>query len=276
MNAVPRRIIWKDVSTWEPPLTRLMGRYLKRGGLGRLERMGEQDLCYDDRTWVELLQDQLDIGTDLLTDRLARFMAPHTVRMYHACRTDDAGRYIREGIKLRSKADLVAQIEGLVDQHPTLHGLKDNLAHHIHIVDSVAREEGTVFLTLDDRFMIEECGGYLIYGSEFIRGVLGRAGHPILRTIGTPTIIEVDLPLAEVSISLRRALAAKMAAEWIRIKVNRPDWTPRLDFTVALKTPVVPAWVVGHYHPTRIIDPLYGDIFRKTASPTCRHCRQGA
>jgi hypothetical protein len=131
---------------------------------------------------------------------------------------------------------------------------------------------GRVFLSLDARASIRDGSHYLLYGSEWMLGALGFSGHEVLRSIGVPTLLEVDLPLSWVHQAFRDALAQKLLAAWTRRICNDVDYIPIVDFTFIVHKSIPPDLVVGHSHPVVLRDPYSRASFR-TGDPTCVHCR---
>lgn len=144
------------------------------------------------------------------------------------------------------------------------------------IIDFVNRDHDVckLFLVMDDRSLVNSGGHYLLYGSEWILGVLGLQAHEALRRRGIPTVLRVNLPLHTVTSYEREHLARTMLQEWTRIKVNRPNWTPELDFTFCLREDVPGENIVDHFHPELIPDPLHCDVVRRTSRLTCVACER--
>lgn len=277
MSAVwaDRLIEWNRPRSWVSPLSRWLRPYLTKG-IRALERMGEQDLCHDDHTWLKVAETVLSRPHEEIVEQLGDDLSFASMRAFHACRASDAGVYFREGILRNNPDRLAAQLTALLDEEP-------DLAHHRAQVEKLLadqklfdRDKGRVYLTADDKGLVESAGHYLLYGGEWFMCMLGFAGHEALRKRGVPTMLQLDLPLSAVLTHERTQLSQVLLQEWVRIKVNRPDWVPDLDFTFCLRQDVPPEWLVGHYHPPVVVDAHHGYIKRKTLDPFCPHCRAGA
>jgi hypothetical protein len=125
---------------------------------------------------------------------------------------------------------------------------------------------------MDDRALTNGGGHYLLYGSEWIQCVLGFEAREPLRRRGVPTILSVNLPLRIVTLHERQQLAEALLQEWTRIKVNRPNWAPELDFTFCVLEDISDAMIVDHFHPEVICDPLYQNIKRRVDRQNCLAC----
>jgi hypothetical protein len=126
---------------------------------------------------------------------------------------------------------------------------------------------------MDHRSLLKGGGHYLIYGSEFILAAFVEAGQYILKGYGTPTIIEIDLPLDTVRDDERLQLASKLLREWCRQKVSRPRSVINLDFSFELREDLPPEFVVGHFHPAQIVDWHDGGRIYQPKSTICGQCR---
>lgn len=102
--------------------------------------------------------------------------------------------------------------------------------------------------------------------------LLGWSAHRALRRRGVPTILQIDLPFGLASDSTRRHFARTLLQEWTRVEVDKPDWTPALDFTICLRHDLPAEFVTGHYHPAKLKDPFHGQMLVKSASTRCPAC----
>lgn len=275
MNKLWRRTLinWKDPASWGPALSNWLRSHLNGRGIRHLQRMDEQDLCWDDLTWLEIAQSVLDTDIDEVTSLLSDALSFAQVRAYHGCRTVDAGSYQREGIRLNDPFILAEELRRLVatDDHFAI--FRPDIERRIAAFDQKGRDTGKLYLVLDDRTLVNGTGHYLLYGSEWMQCILGFAAHSALRRWGCPTIVQVQMPLGIVSSATRADLASALLQEWTRIKVNKPNWTPERNFTFLLRMPVPPGMVIGHEHPTCIEDPYHQHMKRQNDRSVCPSCR---
>lgn len=196
------------------------------------------------------------------------------LRTYHGCRVKDAGLFHRTGLHLNDPAALADQARRHVSEDDRLEWMRPKIDQMIEEFDSRERDTGRLYLCADDRGQLTDSasGHYCLYGSEWIQVLLGWGAHEVLRSRGVPTILEIDLPLAETSEWERQEFAQTLLQEWIHAAVNNPDWVRELDFTFMMRNNIPPSWVVGHFHPARLHDPFH-KVWRKTADPSCPHCR---
>jgi hypothetical protein len=275
MSAIWRSttIIWKEPQSWVPPISRWLSPSLAKLGVRQLQKLGEQELCWDDPDWLKITQSVLLDDVECVIREMGDVLAFATVRTYHGCRTKDADSYHRFGIRCNDPDFLVDETRQIVAEEDGLAFMRDSIEQRLARFDGKDSDTGRVYLGLDDRGLIEFGGHYLLYGSEWIQRVLGFKAHYTLLQRGTPTIIVVDLPLSVTRSTDREHLARHLLQEWTRIKVNRPDWSPKVDFSFCLRRDVPPEMVVGHSHPQQIRDPLHGNIVRHSPSLHCLACR---
>jgi hypothetical protein len=274
MSAIWRDAIidWKQPKSWASAVSRWLRPFLNERGIRHLHQMGEQDICWDDSDWLKKTQRILGFEVDYVVQNLADALSFATARTYHGCRTEDAGRYHQAGILLNDPAMLADEVRRIVREEDRLARLRPVIEQLLHDFDSTQRDTGRLYLVMDDRGLTNGAGHYLLYGSEWVQCVLGFEAHEALRRRGVPTILVVDLPLSMVSSHEREQLAGKMLQEWTRIKVNRPDWVPELDFTFCLREAIPGAMVVAHFHPDVIRDHYYGNIQRRVGPQSCPSC----
>ena len=275
MSAIWRRTIvnWKEPqSTWASVTSLWLRPFLNKKGIRHLQRMGEQDICWDDSDWLKKTQNILQFEIEYVVERLADALSFATSRTYHGCRTDDFGLYSKEGIRRNNPGILSDEVRRIVKEEDRLAYLRPIIEQRLREFDSRERDTGALYLVMDDRTLASRAGQYLLYGSEWVQCVLGFEAHETLRSRGVPTIIAVDLPLSMVTSHEREQLAKALLQEWTRIKVNMSDWVPELDFTFCLQDDIPSEMITGHFHPEKIRDPFYQGIVRRIDRRSCVAC----
>jgi hypothetical protein len=219
-----------------------------------------------------LLADQLRVDLDEVEEDIIDWLERQAVRCYHGCRTDDAGTYFRQGLRVHRREEQEAAVRQLVESDARLRWMLPGLADTFAKFPSTT-DEHRCFVVLDDRALLDRAAHYLIYGSEWICAVLGRGSRGPLLERGVPTMIEVDLPLMWTSFGQREALASLLLREWTRQVAQRPRQVLVVDFTFTMHHDLPPEVVTGHYHPTEMEDPLEGSSLYRPPGDSCLHCR---
>lgn len=265
-------IDWQQPKSWASAVSGWLRPFLNERGIRPLQQMGEQDICWDDPDWLNKTQRVLRFEVEYVVKNLADALSFATARTYHGCRTVDAGCYHRGGIRRNDPAVLADEVRRIVREEDRLARLRPVIEQRLHDFDHAERDTGRLYLVMDDRGLTNSAGHYLLYGSEWIQSVLGFEAHEALRQRGVPTVLAVDLPLSMVTSHEREQLAETLLQEWTRIKVNKPDWVPELDFTFCLREDIPGAMIVGHFHPNVICDPFYQNIKRRVGQQNCPNC----
>lgn len=274
MSAIWRNTIieWKEPKSWVPAVSRWLRPFLKAHGIRHLQRLGEQEICWDDSDWLKKAQEVLQTDVDDVIADLGDALSFATARTYHGCRTEDAGLYHRAGIRRNDPAVLADEVRRIVREEDQLAYLRPVIEQRLRDFDSTDRDIGRLYLVMDDRGLTGRAGHYVLYGSEWLQCVLGFGAHEPLRRRGFPTILAVNLPLDMVTSQERKQLAGTFLQEWTRIKVNRPDWVPELDFTFCLREDIPGEMIVGHFHPEVVHDPFYQNTKRHFGQQRCLGC----
>lgn len=266
------RFDWKAQATWLSPLTNWLQPYLRKGALQRLARTPREHLYLDDPGWVDRVVAAVAIDEEELVEFLADDLMAASLRAYHACRVLDAGRIHREGLKVNDPNVLADEARQIVANDEELAWLRTGLEEKIATFDHRERDTNRLYVVADERPFLEWSGHYLLYGSEWIQVLLGWGAHEALRRRGSPTIIELDLPLNVVHSGDRTELARVLLREWGRQQVADDGQSPEIDFSFILRRNVPPVWITGHSHPARIRNPFHRTV-RQNPFTDCPSCR---
>jgi hypothetical protein len=266
-----RCIIWKRPDTWVPALTAWLAPDLRADAMRRLKPGMKHDLCWDDREWLDVLGRCVKGSLEDLTDSLSDALLPSVVRTYHGCRTEDAGTYFRNGLLVHNLERLKAQAAAIIAAHEELHYMKLQLDRAIAEVNNELNHGGA-YVVVSDEALLDDSAHYLINGSEWIMSLFDDFGRSVLKRIGAPTLIEIDLPLSIAHSSDRRAFAEDMLQEWTRVARNGQEWIAPINCSFWLIRDVPPECIVGHSHPALMKDPHDGMRVYRSPVTSCRHC----
>jgi len=259
-------------------MTAWLSRRLGDDCVAKLQSLGEQDLYCDDSKWLDLLQNHTEESLVILVADLMDDIRLAKIRTYHGCRVLDAGVYHREGLKRNDPSKLKSAVRQMVSTEAEFAPLRPHLEKRLAVFDAAddhegtTRDEGRVHVGFDDQELLDHCGAYALYGSEWVCALLGPLGHGPLRHRGVPTILQIDLPASWLSAEEIEGVCRDMLQEWIHHAANRRDWTPWLATSFILRRDIPPKMVTSHYHPEVINDPLYRLTPRKSGAVVCPHC----
>ncbi len=233
------------------------------------------------REWKPLLENMFkdnldpkfessDQPIDLLIDenKVDEFRRRYShIRAYHACRPENVSSYYDNGLLLSNKNAQIKRFRSffLGGKFPEL--TEEMLQQSIKELAPYSCADGELCLALDDRFIIKHCGNYLIYGSEYLTCLITQLPiantkkySAVLRGIGTPTFVEIDLPNTSeyVSDSIICVVIDEMIQRWQHCVANSTLDCSYLDCTISILKPLHPKHICSHYHPKKIPDPKMG------------------
>lgn len=226
----------------------------------------------DDLSWLNAIVERvtgLDVDMkSLVADRLEREY--RAFRAAHGTRTDDLGRFYRDGLRLLRPEDVEAVARRLFASGAFENVTEERFA--AAIADLGARDEkggrgGRLYFCADERNLFTtqgRCGHYLVYGSEYlfnlgIRLVSRSDTKRILKSIGRPTLFVCDIPMSRLRSSTLEAFGGMMIEYLFCELVNDPDChalSPGAGSALNLTQDLPAGEIVGHYHPDSVFDPL--------------------
>lgn len=267
-----RSFAWKRPASWTGPMATWLWPRLRDGWSECLRPGSERDICWDDEAWLNLLDTVATGDLETLLHDLAEVLDRATLRTYHGTRTHDAGSFFEAGLQVHDRVEMTRRLTTLVEENDELAALRGaRLSEAIAQIENTT-DDGRLHVVADDAFFLDHAAHYLIYGSEWIMAVLGPEGRRFLRSYGTPTLLEIDLPLRMVHPGSRYEFARVLAREWVRLTCNATDWTSPIDFAFSLAVDIPASCIVGHAHPAEMRDPLEGGRPYRSTVLTCLHC----
>jgi hypothetical protein len=264
-----RRIIWKKPETWVPALTAWLAPAFRADSMRHLAPGMFRELTWDDGEWLDVLSRCVKGSIDDLARGLGDALLYSVMRTYHGCCTEDAGSYFSDGLLTHNRERLRARVAAIIEAHPEIHYHRAKLDR---AMEKANNDHGKAYVVLSDAGLLKDSAHYLIHGSEWMMSLFDDRGRDILKCLGAPTLIEIDLPASMTHSATREHLAKVMLKEWTRLACNGHEWSAPIDFAFTLIRDVPPQYIVGHSHPATMSDPH--DEMRTYRSPvtTCRYC----
>ena len=263
-----RVFIWKDFNEWKPGLEAMFPGILTPELQAKVRQEATLVRHSDDAEPFEQLSGH-SLDDIITTDKIDKFRRLYShIRVFHACRTADIQSYRKEGVTLRCKDDQVKRFRDIF-----LSGSFPELSETM-LQESIAKLEGSdpdgiLDLGLDDKWIIEITGHYLIYGSEYLHSLVSQLPidrekrdqyHAVLRHIGTPTFLLIDLPNTReyASDGTLWQLIPEMIMNWVYNVAHSRIESGALDFTFTIRKPLPAEHICGYLRPPRIPDPHMG------------------
>lgn len=188
-----------------------------------------------------------------------------SIRAFHCTRVETPASFNENGILAKDLNELLAELFALLKVHVPSVSYSDIEAASKKAFPNESSRSSTVYLGIDDRFLIDCCGQYLLYGSESILAVvrqlkeaMGQDLAYLLKIRGDPTVLEVDIPIDILDASMRSKLAQEILFTYAYNSFHKKNEARHLGFSIMLQDGVPPEWVAGSYHPINIRDP-YGN-----------------
>lgn len=197
-----------------------------------------------------------------ILDEFIRNLKNHyqCILAYHGCRPTNVNSYYQSGLLMLDKNKHNELFMRIFNKNDFKEITQEHLEKAIHEMNNSQRED-QLYLTIDDRGLLEDAGHYMIYGSEYIMsltaslsGILNFNYIPYLRNIGKPTIFKIKLPFSIIQTSDLQELLPCFFRQWVYNKSRNMVTTHHLDFSFLLKENILPENIIEHYHPKEIRD----------------------
>lgn len=186
-----------------------------------------------------------------------------SIRAFHCTRVETPASFNENGILAKDLNELLDELFALLKVHVPSVSYSDIEAASKKAFPNESPRSTAVNVGIDDRFLIDRCGHYLLYGSESILAVvrqleeaMGQDLAYLLKTRGNPTVVEVDIPIDMLDAPTQLALAREILFTYAYNSFHKKNEARQLDFGIRLQDGVPSQWVAGSYHPINIRDPF--------------------
>lgn len=249
---------WADFDEWSQTMRQLLGRMLDEHVIEKFNENPPEYVVSDNLGWLDALirRAHPDIEKSV-HEELAALLAMHYEYIvgFHGCRPTSLGSYRRYGLTAPTRARLSRSARRVFGASETVENAIDQLrAHHGFSYDEGSI--GVVYFTLCREHLEQDCGHYLLYGSEYLTGIGARVGQQRrLREIGKATVIECRIPISDFPTEYLRYLAGEMVEEFFE-RQRDSEWRGRSGFGFPVAAKIHPTNILAFHHPTNIPDPL--------------------
>lgn len=239
---------------------------LKTMGVKIRERQAEFEYVDDPSVFIEVYKPVGDFS-ELVEEVLNRFYERYAfLRMYHGCRPISVESYYDSGIQVLNISEMNSRFQRIFLDNPKYPLVSADLIQDAieHMAKSYKRQ-GYVYFGIDDRFLINHCGHYIIEGSEYLQSLAAFIERKIgcdlkseLRRYGKPTVFTARIPVSAIPRGTLRELACELLQTWAYNVAHSRSHSYELDFGIELDRELPPDHIIGHYHPEEIPDPSNG------------------
>ncbi|WP_196591983.1 hypothetical protein [Pectinatus frisingensis] len=256
--------IWRDSKDWLMVVHNLLSDIMNDAVVAKVRQNVPEYISHDNFLWLDLIIDAhyncfYDIK-EVINSRFCQYYSH--IKAYHGCRPEDVNSYYKNGI-VTLDPQMFNQLAYQIFCSKELNFDKRTVEDAIKKVGTNLRE-GRVFLSLDDQLLVEECGHYLLYGSEYLIAIAAVLSEPsgidyrqVLRQKGKPTVFLCDVPINFIKRNTLCELTGVILQSWLKYVLYNEIPSRQIDFTLTLYNNVPPDNIVGHYHPDRARDPFY-------------------
>jgi len=210
----------------------------------------------DIKTWPHDWKTNENSPDDSEIDKFRRlFQSTYShIVCYHGCRPTNITNYYSQGLTPSDTNKLKEIARNIfLDIDPPL-----MLKSELELAESAVgeRDDGNLFIMLDDRLFFNKCGQYCIYGSERLLCIANKFGtkkllraKKLLRSIGTPTVLRANVPVADIPDSEMCDIITTIL-DFVDDRIDPPPHC----HTILLNTGIAPGNIVSHYTPKEIYD----------------------
>lgn len=253
----------KEVDKWSELFRNVSSEIFSDDVCARLQADPPDDLFRDNLSWFACYNKQEEDNIILIL--LAAFKKCFThIIGYHTCCPKNLDDYLTKGLLVHNETMIRKEAIDFFSSStfPELSLQKIEAAcDYIFKFSS----EGQLYFALNDKFLIDNCGHYLLYGSETIVGIavnLSRNGIDYRlsrRLIGKPTVFQCRIPIDDIQSWTLEELVRSVAVIVVEELLGR-TMSIDIDFGFDIKVPLAHDNILEVKHPCKIRDPLTNEI----------------
>jgi hypothetical protein len=250
--------------TWHAELWKLIGDFAGEDVRKAFRRKRPKYVVSDDLSWLDsIVEATLHREVDTKAETTARLRQRYkAIRAYHGTSAADPSGFYEQGLRplVPEEFHEVAKRLFLSGDFPEL--TDANLTSAIEEVGSKLRA-GRVYFEANEWLLREQCGHYLLYGSEYLVAIAAHLGgsrdyRQVLKRQGMPTLLICDVPLRMVHDGTLSDLAGCALESLFQSLIDGPKYVPD-KFRGAgfpIRERLDPSCIVGHCHPEISRDPV--------------------
>jgi len=249
---------WVEYQRWRPVVMQLLKDIFDRTVLDYLKDNPPRYFVADDLSWLD---DAIAAAKNIpeanahqiLTHRLPTAFS--YVRAFHGCRPESLESYRSHGVRPCDPSQLNEEAFRIFSDRLRIEKAINAWATE-GLMSYPEHNRGKVFFCLNKEELVERCGHYLLYGSEYLLSLAGAVGgHQCLRNRGRATIIECNVPTTWLDEDYLQCLTGEMLREVCERFCLSKRSKGIGSFGFPIKRALPPELIVGFSHPTGIPNP---------------------
>lgn len=244
---------WNDKKSWISDIN-IYANDILTSKVRKSISLSRPECWSDDFSWLPISNGE---------ERFAEVFKGHydSIRSFHGCRPENIGSYYSNGVQGQSSEVLHQRFLEIYSDVP------GNFLESVisEFENRSKSEKGKIWVVLGEDELINNCGHYVIQGSEYLMAMAASLWRYDksedyrlrLREIGVPTIFEMHVPVVYFSGVQISALSQLVLSAWGEVIAKRPlgfDHSPCMTVSRSIE----PRCIVSHSHPGMIKDPHFG------------------
>lgn len=267
------RRVWhyEEMDSWRGQIMELLRPQLTERVITAFRKKPPKYVVSDDLSWLDSIVERIHgYETDMKSNVAERLHEKFdAIRCYHGARPTNIESYYDHGIRIMDPAEVEQRARNVF-----LSGAFPELSSEDveRAISAVGREhwQGRAYFEASKRELEDFCGHYMLYGSEFVTGVAAALGcdspdyRQVLKEIGTPTVFLCDIPLTLLPLPFLKDFAGSAIASIFEAILEPGYRHPPAGqgAGIVIHQSLAPEFIVGHYTPKRLRDPLVGGHVR--------------
>lgn len=258
MSDTGASFVWDDLAGWGDIIPSHIPVSIRSALMASMRRRQAGFRYCDDGWFVKGFYSEVGNYSAIIDSLTSHLVSEYGfVRMFHCCRPTCIESYYRSGIRVLDFDYANANFRELVLSNPRFsHVSIDHLESAFTEMLGSYMRNGYVHFGLDKRFLTKHGSHYLKAGSEYLQALASRvdsqantniAGY--LKSIGTPTVFVVNIPIPELTSDEMNSLSSSMLTTWTYNYAHQSKSAYEIDFGISLDADLPPSLIVNHFHP---------------------------
>jgi len=246
---------WSERKLWHRDVLALASDLITKSVIREFRSNPPECVASDDLEWLNRVVEEMT-GQDVsMKEIIMARMQKHYGHIigFHGCRPASLDSYKIEGMRLGNPAEIQEQARQIFGPSAALEAAFEDLRTGIAYEDS---SRGKLYFVLEIEELVEFCGHYLLYGSEYLGCVAERIGkRHLLRAVGKATIIECKIPSDFLAPVYWECLAGAVIADIFETLLD-PSYQGDSNFGFPIDSPLPPEAIVKFHFPKNIPNPM--------------------
>jgi hypothetical protein len=246
--------IWNDYRQWRKAVLLLLADLVDKKVLDELRKNPPRYFLADNLAWLDkAIQKVKGIPTSDIHATFNECFLNHYpfIRLFHGCRPQSIESYKKHGIQLCDPTTLDELAFQIFQKKKAVESAIKDLA--INYPSYREHNQGKVYFCLERDDFAENCGHYLLYGSEYLGAIGFKIGEEeALRKRGRATVIECNVPTSDIPIGYIKCLTGQILKKIALKYYLRRPCDGIMGFGLHITRKLEPENIKGFHFPTGI------------------------